>query len=427
MPSFQEYICNQIEAKLRDRKIVVIYDEREDFLPLFDRDLHNPAIDNSNIHKILIGETQTMLARFRGSFFELLALFEPFVKIDDPDPLVVYVPGVPRDRQTSPLMEIEKAGTCYEPQLKRLALNVLRKRFTEGQIDEMLKPANLKYDDIAGYLEQGELGNSASILRSVFASTQSDSLLASWLASTDHDSTIEEKDASQELFSLVESNLGLKINAKTPIKEARNKTIRYVLVNEFRSDLEGEEPACISMIEEAPGVDEIARIKIVTKSLRDGYGVQYNEIATKVETDLRLEASGVNPAHLGSIDTFRFEERALLKLAGDLIGSKKYTDARRIVSNRARSFWIDRDVNRQAQWEACRLMADLGYEIERVRSKLSVVNGKPEKWINAYAEDKGWYLVDSLQRHLETWVAKMDEEPETEQAFAVVKLVLASI
>ena len=53
MPSFQEYICNQIEAKLRDRKIVVIYDEREDFLPLFDRDLHNPAIDNSNIHKIL--------------------------------------------------------------------------------------------------------------------------------------------------------------------------------------------------------------------------------------------------------------------------------------------------------------------------------------------------------------------------------------
>ena len=32
-------------------------------------------------------------------------------------------------------MELEKGGTCYEPQLKRLALNVLRKRFTDGQID----------------------------------------------------------------------------------------------------------------------------------------------------------------------------------------------------------------------------------------------------------------------------------------------------
>ncbi len=70
-------------------------------------------------------------------------------------------------------MELEKSGTPYEPQLKRLALNVLRKRFTDGQIDEMLRPASVGYDDIVSFLRQGEEGTSASVLRTIFDGAQS--------------------------------------------------------------------------------------------------------------------------------------------------------------------------------------------------------------------------------------------------------------
>ena len=144
-------------------------------------------------------------------------------------------------------------------------------------------------------------------------------------------------------------------------------------------------------------------------------------LSNKVEADLRLAKAKIEAGHLGNIDTFRFEERALLAYAGELICDRDYARALGIVAARSRSFWVDRDVGRQAQWEACRLMAELGREIEKVRPALRNANGNPAKWVHAYAGEDGWFRVDSLQRRLETWVAKMAEEPETEKGLAVVR------
>ena len=66
------------------------------------------------------------------------------------------------------------------------------------------------------------------------------------------------------------------------------------------------------------------------------------------------------PGALGSIDTFRFEERALLHHAGDLISRSNFGEALRLVASREQNFWLDRDVSRKAQWEATRRMAELG-------------------------------------------------------------------
>ena len=41
--------------------------------------------------------------------------------------------------------------------------------------------------------------------------------------------------------------------------------------------------------------------------------------------------------------------------------------------------------------------------------------------MTAYASDGGWHRVDALQRRLETWAAKMDEEPDTEKALSVIR------
>ena len=82
--------------------------------------------------------------------FELRTVVEPFVCGDAPSEyVIVYLLGCERDRQGSVLMELEKAGECYEPQLKRLARNVLRQRYTDGVIDEMLAPERVSYEDLA--------------------------------------------------------------------------------------------------------------------------------------------------------------------------------------------------------------------------------------------------------------------------------------
>ncbi|MEZ5065894.1 MAG: PglZ domain-containing protein [bacterium] len=421
MHPFHDYLCGQLDDMLKKRGIVVFYDPRREFGSFFDRELKEAGTGFGGLPRVFVKDRLSFVARHEGSFFALRNAVEPIAELDKPEPLLVYLPGVERDRQASVLMELEKSGTPYEPQLKRLALNVLRKRFTDGQIDEMLRPASVGYDDIVSFLHQGEEGASASVLYTIFGGAQSEALIARWLADDVKDQIVVERDAAVELFKLIEARLGLLVPDNTSVKEAREKLLRYVLVGEFRSDLECEPPQSVSMVPEPPSKEHVERLRDVAESLRRGNAERYVVLANKVEADLGIGKAKIDACHLGNIDTFRFEERALLAYAGELICEREYKKALGIVAGRSRSFWVDRDVGRQSQWEACRLMVELGSETEKARSGLGGTNGNPAKWVQAYAGEDGWFHVDARQRRLEAWVAKMDEEPEAEKALAVVR------
>ena len=421
MHPFHDYLCERLDDILETRGIVVFYDPRREFEPFFNSELQETGIGYDGLSQVFVKERLTFVARLEESFFALRNAVEPIADLDKPDPLIIYLPGVERDRQTSVLMDLEKSGTPYEPHLKGLARNVLRKRFTDGQIDEMLGSASVNYDDIVAFLQQGEGSKSASVLRTIFDGAQSEALITRWFADEDKDATIVDKDAAVELFKLVESRLGLPIPENTTVTETRHKLLRYVLVSEFRSDLECDPPQSVAMVPEPPSKEHVARVRDVAESLRCGHAESYVVLANKVEADLGLAKAKIEASHLGNIDTFRFEERALLAYAGELICVGEYAKARETVAGRSRSFWVDRDVGRQAQWEACGLMAELGREIEKIRPLLGKTNGNPERWVQAYAAEDGWFRVDALQRRLESWVAKMDEEPETEKGLAVIR------
>jgi hypothetical protein len=308
-------------------------------------------------------------------------------------------------------MELDKAGTTYEPQLRRLARHVLLKQFTDGQIDAMLRP-QISYADIVALLQQSQDGAPSSVLRSMFGGTQSETLLSRWLADTSLDASIEAKGAAPELLQLIETRLGLALPPSTSIPGARDKTLRYVLVNEFRGDLQAEPPASLALIPEPTLKEHSERLRAVAEALRSHHASSYAELADQLEASLGLAAAAIEAAHLGSIDTFRFEEQALLTYVGETIAAKDYTKALAIVAGRSRSFWVDRQVSRQAQWEACRLMAELGQQIEQVRPALAKAPNGASQWVELYSADDGWFLVDALQRRLETWVARMDDDPE---------------
>jgi hypothetical protein len=416
---FHDYLCEHLEELLKKRFVVVFYDPRNEFRPFFDRELE--AQVGGTLPRVTIGDRTASLARYEGSFFGLRATVEPIVAADKPEPVILYLPGIARDRTSSVLMELEKGGTCYEPQLKRLALNVLRKRFTDGQIDEMLRPASVSWDDIVSFLEQGGGGPVASVLHTLFGAAQGEALLTEWLASDAKDAAMIEKDAVPELLKLIKARLGLELAEGTSVSEARAKTVRYVLVNEFRGDLACEPPKSVGMVPNAAGKEQTERIRDVAESLRRRNPQAYAVLADKVEQDLGLAGADVDAAHLGAVDTFRFEEDRLLIHSARLIANKQYEPALEIITGRSHSFWVDRDVRRQAQWEACGLMAELGRELARIRPALAKMGTDPAKWFAAYTATDGWHRADALQRRLEAWVAKMDEEPEAEQALAVVR------
>jgi hypothetical protein len=415
---FRDYLCEHLEELLEKRSVVVFYDPRNEFLPFFDRELE--AQEGGALPRVTIGDRTAYLARYDGSFFGLRAAVEPVVGADKPDPVILYLPGVARDRAGSVLMELERGGDCYEPQLKRLALNVLRKRFTDGQIDEMLRPASVSWGDIVAFLGDGD-GGKPSVLRTLFGGAQGEALLTEWLASDVKDSAIAEKEAVPELLKLIKARLGLELPDDTGVPEARARTARYVLVNEFRGDLSCEPPTSVGMVPNAPLKEQAERVRDLAEGLRRGHPEAYVALADRVEQDLGLADADVDAAHLGAVDTFRFEEHRLLVHTAGLIANKRYEPALSVVTGRSHSFWVDRDVRRQAQWEACRLMGELGRELERIGPALAKMGTDPAKWFAAYAAQDGWHRGDGLQRRLEAWVARMDEEPEAEQALAVVR------
>ena len=416
-----DYLCAQLDERLAERRVVVFYDPRSEFAPLFDRELQNVGAGPNGLYRVFVGERLTLVARYDGSFFAVRAAVEDIVAEDEPDPLLIYVPGVARDANDSVLMELEKGGSTYEPQLKRHARTLLRQFYTDGAIDDMLAPESLTYDDVVSYLEQARAGDQGSILKSIFGGASSELLLTRWLADESHDEEIVAKQALSELLRLIEARLGLSLLSGISAEEVRAKTARFVLVNEFRHDLSGDPPASISMIESPASKEQLGRVREVADALRRGeHADRYAELADHVEKSLNLTDVEIDAVVLGATDTFRFEECLLLRRAIDLSLNGEYENAIGLATDRARSYWIDRDVVRQQQWQACKLAAELGREVADLEKQVRSLSGSSGEWVAAYADR--WFEVDRLQRRLDGWVARMEDEPEAEQLIAVVRL-----
>lgn len=196
MHPLHEYISRQLAEKLRARRVVVWYDPRREFEP-FIAELRGAAAGKDVPVETPIGQGTARLVEYAGSFFELRANVEPAVSTDQPEPMVIYIAGCERDGRGSVLMELEKAGECYEPQLKRLARNVLRQRYTDGVIDEMLAPERVTYEDLARAASETGSTEPPSILKAIFHDVSgSDALLSTWLMDAKRDEEIVVKEGS---------------------------------------------------------------------------------------------------------------------------------------------------------------------------------------------------------------------------------------
>lgn len=420
MHPLHDHVANQLAEKLRSKKLVVWYDERGEFLP-FIVELRGGPRSGTEPVQLSVAGVRAHLSEYAGSMFELRAAVESRVSGDTPDSIVIYLPGCERDRHASLLMELEKAGECYEPQLKRLARNVLRQRYTDGVIDEMLASERVTYEDLARASSDSSSTEPPSILKGIFHDASgNDGLLAAWLVNDERDGAITAKEASRELIKLVRSRLGLDLPEKAALPKLRAMTLRYVLASEFRGDLSCPPPSCLDGVPQPKTKDEVSSLRELARRLRSAHPDVYPILADRVEEELGLRNAKLAAGALGAIDTFRFEERLLLGYCGDLIGNKQFDEALLLVGERENSFWLDRDVERKSQWEACRRMAELGSIAMSVRTSVNKTAGDANAWIGAYTSKGGWYRLDQAQRRLEAWVANLTEEP-AERPLSIVR------
>ena len=420
MNPFRHYLENRLSDHLKNHRMVVWYDPKSEFIPFVESLPAQPAPDGPVSATTLDG-LDVALVRFTGSFFEIKTAVEPLVAADKPDPLLVYIPGAARDKTGSVLMELELAGKTITWSLKRLARFCLREKFTDGVIDDLLAPDTVSYADIVAFLGQGG-GEQPSLLRTLFKDCRDNpSLLAAFLADSSRDPEIAEKGAGPELFQLIASRLGLALPPETILSDARRKTLRYVLVNEFRDDLECDPPGSVAMIPAPQTQEQLDLVGKTARALRADHPDAYASLADEISGELSLADQSIAPDRLGRIDTFRFEEAALLAWVGELIRQGRYNEALEVAVERKRSFWVDRSLPRQSQWRACRLMARLGLAVQAAKTGLKKKTDPPGDWVDAYCREDGWHRVDEAQHALEAWVAKMEEEPENEVALETVR------
>ncbi|KHK60931.1 hypothetical protein PI86_01890 [Burkholderia sp. A9] len=421
MHPLHDYVAKQLADKLKSRCVVVWYDERGEFQSFVDEVRGGPRRASDSV-LVSVGGMTTSLAEYAGSVFELRAVVEPYVSNDAPGAVIIYMPNVVRNRHASVLMELEKAGMTWEPQLKQLAKNVLLQKYTLGVVDEMLPfDRKVSYEDLARAAAGDSAVEPPSILRSIFHDTSSnDALLATWLVSDARDVEIISKEAMRELTKLVKARLGLELQLDAPLAKLRAITLRYVLAGEFRLDLSCDAPISFDSVPKPPSKDNEVAVCELARRLRMSFPDAYAALADRVEDELGLKDAMLPPGGLGAIDTFRFEERALLRHAGDLISNGRFCDALELIVERAQCFWLDRDVSRKAQWEAIRRMAELGNLAVEVRNAVNKTSGDAAVWLEAYVSKDGWFRLDQAQRCLEAWVANLDEEPE-ERPLGVVR------
>ncbi|NEU96932.1 PglZ domain-containing protein [Bradyrhizobium sp. UFLA 03-164] len=430
MHPLHEYIANQIGDRIKDRRVVVMYDKREELRPFFAEIADGRNVSDGPV-AVSFGRRKANLYVFDGSFLKARFAAESLTSGDQPDDLVIYVPGLDRDAKGSLLMELEKAGTCYQqPALKQFARLVLRKRFTDVAIDEMLKSDMLTYADLAGMAQDNAgAAQGTSLLKSVFGGSDTVAIVTDWLGDTCFDADIQAKGAFGELRDAVLARIGLTLPPDATLARVRQVTFRYVLVNEFRSDLapkaelQGQAAAAIKNVPEPKANDHQKAIREVAKRLRERYSAAYVEATDKIEVELGLSAASVSGTSLGSIDTFRFEEAAVVAACFDLVASEKFEDARTLMGARESSFWVNREVTRKSVWAICKLMVDLGLVAVAVDATIAKANGNPSTWVDRYVSEKdGWYALDQAQRRLEAFLSSVDEGVE-ERAVAKIRAV----
>lgn len=412
MHPLHDYIARQVAERVKARTVVVWYDPREEFSP-FVAELRGGAPSHVAPVQVALGDTKASLVSYAGSMFEVRSAVEPLVTRERPEAVLIYVAGVLPDPTGSVLTELEKAGDRYETQLKRLARNLLRQQYTDGVIDDLLDRDGVTYEDLARASEPGGGDEPPSILKGIFHDAAGrDELLAAWMASTARDEAISAKSALGELTKLIESRTGLVVAPTDDIAKVRSITTRYVLVGEFCDDLQGDAPASAAAVPAPRTKSEVDAVNTLAKRLRASYPAAYIEMANKLELELGLASADIAADRLGSTDTFRFEERAVLGHVEDLIAGASYEEADRFITEREQSFWLDQEVSRRAQWQACRLMVQLGQVAAEVDAEAAVTHGGPDAWIAKYADRaQGWYRLDQAQRRLETLVVSLDEEP----------------
>jgi len=359
---------------------------------------------------------------FRGSWLEVMMALAPRGNGLTAEPLLVYVPGFDGEMvRRTPVLELVRAGRVFERSLgsaveagahglvsaSALEAFLSGREVTLAGAEAWLAAATASESDALGAM-LGGWGLERLVDNVLGTETE---LVARFQEEGGELGTILEHLARH--VGVTEAFVGWFVGAEgvTRYTDLEEVFAGWLMAVEYVTDLQREPLlAELRALRGLPAVFREASLRAV-RHFRGRHEERYALFADVVEGRLEGELQGVEAELLGSIDTFRAEERRVLEAALRALSAGNWGKAGWWAAMReeAPSFWVRRELERKLEWELVGAIAALGEALEASSGALGGARTVVEA-VEAYTgtvEVAGAWVVDQAHRRLEQQRAKL--------------------
>ena len=374
----------ELREEVRKHGVVFFLDKESAYTSFIDRLAASPDV-------------KFPVCAYRGSFLELLLALERHAGGVDRSSLVVHLPGfVEDDVKTSPLFELYAAGVRFRKALDTLVTDAAAGRVRPEQIAAFRAEGNLTLEGADLWLTtlvEGAADGLAAQLRTLSIEAIVDDLLGEGLLAK-RVLTLHDTDDVEAVWQHFARTTGLPEGWRAEYegqKVPRTRDVAFTvaswaLVVEYTMDLS-----------RAPADERLTAIPALPKAvveacrrlcdhLRARHVSFYESTANETETWLADETAIVRAEDLGRIDTFLFEEIAILTAALDALARGEGADFELALAwagprAAATSFWTqhaERAPLRQNAWQLILDAASLGHAMSEAGATLGRVNSLDE-------------------------------------------------
>ena len=391
-----EVLLGELKEQVRQRGVVVWLDPAGAYTAFADA----------------LGAQVGPVVRYRGSFARMLRDAAPHAREATPTPLVVHLPGL--DEATvlrTPALELAAAGSRWLRDLKSLVTAAAAGRVSPDALTPFVaRVTTLAEADawLADRLSEAEGGLSA-VLRATSLTEIVDQLLTKGALAA----RVAYPSDLADLWSHLHRRTGLPERWYKPLAPPTGSfapnDVAYALASWAMCVEYMHDPA--PRTAKAPVLNGVAALpaEVVEACRKLAHALRQRDDdfyqRTADETEGRIaEERGVDPASLGSIDTFRFEENAVLRRALAALEPESdepaaFAPVLKWAEGRSeRSYWLRRDKTRQMAW-------NLVLDAARLSEALAAAGPKLPRTLDLGGAVE-WYVakgarVDQLHRVLE--------------------------
>ena len=171
-----------------------------------------------------------------------------------------------------------------------------------------------------------------------------------------------------EARNLISQALGYTLRTKGETRNSiANELWQVLLISEFAMDSQEDLPKSLSEVARAHSGAKALVFDLCHDLRRNlDYRTKYLENAQRIETEFKLADLCKGMQHLGSRDTFAFEEQFLFQKAVDLVAVDKLADARIMAEERKESVWKTLSDDAAMRWEVLEKVIELLTEVVEI-------------------------------------------------------------